>query len=247
MPKHLAFVCAMPMELAPLTKRLSLRRSRIGSLDVRVGSLAGRPVAAIVTGMGPGLATRGMERLLDAVEVERVVVVGITGAVDDETPLGTLVLPERVVDSATGTGYRPERLGSGEPRGTMWTTDGLTTDQAVLADLRAAGVVSLDMETAAIAAVCERRRIPWSVFRVLSNHATDGSVTEEVFRLSNQDGSPNPTAIAAYLVRHPGRIPTLARLARTSKLATERAAAAAIDAVTVARGAGSPHPSPEGS
>ncbi len=24
MPKHLAFVCAMPMELAPLTKKLSL-------------------------------------------------------------------------------------------------------------------------------------------------------------------------------------------------------------------------------
>ncbi len=106
-------------------------------------------MAAIVTGMGPALATEGLERLVGAIEVERVVVVGITGAVDDETPLGTLVLPELVVDAATGVGYRPERLGSGEPQGTMWTTDGLTTDQGVVADLRAAGVVSLDMETAA--------------------------------------------------------------------------------------------------
>jgi len=114
-------------------------------------------------------------------------------------------------------------------------------------DLRAAGVVALDMETAAIAGVCGHRGIPWSVFRVLSDRATDGSVTEEVFRLSNQDGSPNPTAIAAYLVRHPGHIPTLARLARSSKLATERAASAAIDAVTAAHGAGGPHPTPEGS
>ncbi len=199
-----------------------------------------------MTGMGPALATEGLERLADAVEVERVVVVGITGAVDDETPLGTLVLPELVVDAATGVSYRPERLGSGEPYGTMWTTDGLTTDQGVVADLRAAGVVSLDMETAAIAAVCERRGIPWSVFRVISDRATDGSVTEEVFRLSNQDGSPNPTSIAAYLVKHPGRIPTLARLARSAKLATERAASAAIDAVTCAPGAEGPHPSPEG-
>ena len=33
----------------------------------------------------------------------------------------------------------------------MWTTDTLTTDLDVLAELRAQGVVSLDMETAAIA------------------------------------------------------------------------------------------------
>ncbi len=81
---------------------------------------------------------------------------------------------------------------------------------------------------------------------MISDRATDGSVTEEVFRLSNQDGSPNPTSIAAFVVKHPGRIPTLARLARSAKLATERAASAAIDAATCAAGADGPHPSPEG-
>src|SRR5262249_45010964 len=94
----IAFVCAMPMELKPLAKKLALRKTALGGVDVRAGSLAGRDVVAIATGMGTQLATRATERLLDAVDVERVVVFGITGAVDNETPIGTLILPEVVVD-----------------------------------------------------------------------------------------------------------------------------------------------------
>ena len=87
------------------------------------------------------------------------------------------------------------------------------------------------METAAIAEVCERQAIPWSVFRTISDRATDGSVNEEVFRLSNQDGSPNAKAIAAYVAKHPGRLPAMARMAKDAKLATELAAEAAVAAV----------------
>ena len=90
--------------------------------------------------------------------------------------------------------------------------------------------MSLDMETAAIAECLRARGIPWSVFRVISDRATDGSVDEEVFRLSNQDGTPNAAAVARYFAKHPGRIPRMARLAKGAKLATERAADAAIRA-----------------
>jgi nucleoside phosphorylase len=112
----------------------------------------------------------------------------------------------------------------------MWTTDELITDADLIAGLRARGVVSLDMETAAIAEECEGRGIPWSVFRVISDRATDGSIDEEVFHLSNQDGTPNGQAVARYFVRHPGRIPRMVRLARGAKLATHAAAEAALRA-----------------
>jgi adenosylhomocysteine nucleosidase len=91
-------------------------------------------------------------------------------------------------------------------------------------------VVSLDMETAAIADSCERRGIPWSVFRVISDRASDGSVDEEVFKMSNQDGSPNGKAVARYFLRHPHHIPQMAKLAKGARLATEAAADAAIKA-----------------
>jgi adenosylhomocysteine nucleosidase len=228
----------MPMELKPLVRKLALRKTAVGDVKAYSGTLGGREVVAVVTGMGTKLATDATEGLLNAFEVERVVVFGITGAVENDTPIGTLVLPEVVVDSATGSEHRPAPLGDGTPHGKMWTTDELNTDLDVIAGLRADGVVSLDMETAAIAESCERRGIPWSVFRVISDRATDGSVDEEVFHLSNQDGTPNPRAIARYFLLHPQRIPRMAKLAKGAKLATETAADAAIRACsTIPEGA----------
>lgn len=232
MPATVAFVVAMPMELTPLTRALGLQRSTEHASPTYVGRLGRRPVVGVVTGMGTALATAGVDRLLDATDVERVVVVGITGALDDETPIGTLIRPEQVVDGASGTHYRPDPLGEEAPRGKMWTSDTLILDPTTLARLRSEGVVSLDMETAAVAAVCQRRGIPWSVVRAISDRATDGSVDEEVFRLSNQDGTPNGRAVASFVLRHPGRVPAMARMAKSARLATERAAAAAVTAVS---------------
>jgi len=225
-----AFVCAMPIELQPLVRLLTLTETEINGVPMHAGVLDGRPVVAIVTGMGTDLATRGTARLLDAVEVRWVLVVGITGALESETPIGALVLPEVVVNSETGSEHRPTHLGDGVPRGTMWTTNGLTTDLDELARLRDRGVVSLDMETAAIAAICEARGIPWSVFRVISDRANDGSVDQEVFHLSNQDGTPNPAAIEKYMADHPERLALMAEMAENAKLATRAAAEAAIRA-----------------
>ena len=225
-----AFICAMPMELVPLTKRLGLRKEVVEGVPMRAGTLGDRRIVGIVTGMGTQLATEGTERLLGAITPDRVVVVGITGAVDDETPIGALILPERVVHSETGAEHKPTPLGEGTAHGTMWTTNVMTPPEELPA-LRAKGVVALDMETAAIALQCEQRGIPWSVFRAVSDRATDASLDDEVFRLANQDGTANPGKIARYLVKHPGAIPGLARLAKGANLARNRAAEAAIAAV----------------
>lgn len=224
----IAFVCAMPIELRPLRRRLRLRRSGIGY----AGRVGDRELIAMVTGMGGALARAATVQLLDAVDVEWVIVVGVTGAIENETPIGTLVLPELVIDGADGSQHRPTPLPLGNAHGTMWTTDELILDPAQHADLRARGVISLDMETAAVAEVCEERGVPWSVVRAISDRASDGSVDAEVFGLSHQDGTVNITAVARYLVRHPRAVPRLVRLARGSKLATERAADAAIRAVS---------------
>jgi adenosylhomocysteine nucleosidase len=227
---RLAFISAMPMELKPLVKKLGLQKETVGDVEVHTGALDGRAVVAIYTGMGTDLATKSTEALLDAVDVDRVIVHGITGALENETPIGALIVPEVVVHSETGAEHRPDQLGGIAPKGTMWTTNVLITGRDQLAALRGRGVVSLDMETAAIAESCERRDIPWSVFRVISDRASDGSVDEEVFKMSNQDGSPNPAAVAKYFLRHPNHVGRMAKLAKGAKLATEAAADAAIEA-----------------
>jgi nucleoside phosphorylase len=228
--RRVAFVCAMPIELEPLVRMLSLDESEIDGGSFHTGAFEGRPVVAVVTGMGTELAAAGMTRLLARFDVAWVLVVGITGALESETPIGTLVLPEVVKNSETGAMFRPAVIGDATHHGTMWTTNGLTTDAADLARLRAEGVISLDMETAAIAEICQARGIPWSVFRVISDRANDGTVDEEVFRLSNQDGTPNHSAIERYMAEHPDRLPLLAEMAANASLATRTAAEAAIRA-----------------
>ena len=226
----IAFVCAMPMELAPLVPLLGLTETEVNDTLVHTGTLDGRQVVAVVTGMGTKLAAEGTTRLLNTVDVRWVLVVGITGALESETPIGTLVWPEIVLNSETGKEFRPTPLGDRVAHGTMWTTNGLTTNPDDLVRLRGEGVVSLDMETAAIAEVCAARNIPWTVFRAISDRANDGTVDEEVFHLSNQDGTPDPVAIEKYLAQHPERLAVLAQMGENAALATRTAAEAAIAA-----------------
>ena len=227
--RPIAFVCAMPVEMKAIAQQLSLSRTQRDGVDLRVGRLGDREVVAIVTGMGTALAGAATRRLLDVVDVERVVVAGISGGVDDVTPIGTVVVPEVVVNSNSGAEHRPTPLGDHTPRGTLWTTD-VMASPTELAGLRARGVVALDMETAAVAGACEERGVTWSVIRVISDGPAD-EVDDEVFRLSNQDGTPNVANIVRYVVRRPGRVPRLVRMGRNVQMATGRAAEVAIAAL----------------
>ena len=229
-PGPIAFVTAMPMELRPFTKRLGLTKTTIAGRPAARGSLDGRLVLGIVSGIGTALATSAVEDLLAAEAPASIVMVGNAGAVDDETPIGTVIIPERVVDAATRRSHTPAPLPGRPPRGVLWTTDAITTAPELPA-LRADGVVALDMETSAVAAVCEREGVPWSSVRAISDRATNGSVDDAVLHLSRADGTPDLGAALRYVLRHPGRIPTLVRLGRGSSLAATRAADAAIAAV----------------
>lgn len=223
----IAFFCAMPAEVKPLVRMLRLERGPIGASRGWVGWLGGRRVLAVVSGMGTELADAATRRLLDAEAVALLVVVGISGGVDDETPIGTVIRPEVVIDSASGREVRPLTLG-GAAHGALWTTDVLTPAEQ-LVDLRARGVVALDMETAAVGAACEERGVAWTAVRALSDRPAD-QVDDEVFSLSNRDGTPNLGRVVRYVARHPGRVPALARMGRNLKSATERAADAAVSA-----------------
>ena len=64
----IALICAMPMELSPLTKKLKLAKQTRNGVKMRVGELGNDEVVAIHTGMGPDLAHDSTEALLDAID-----------------------------------------------------------------------------------------------------------------------------------------------------------------------------------
>ena len=227
--RRVAFLAPMPLELRPLVRPLGLGRPGAGGL--RAGALGRTAVVAAVTGIGPRAAERAAERVLTAGAVDHVVVVGIAGGIGPRVAVGDLVVPERVLDLATGAEHRPSALGDAPARGVLVTSEGLLTDRDAFARLERRGALAIDMETAAVAAVCERRGCPWSVFRGISDRADDGSIDPAVFGLAAPDGGPDLPALARFLLHQPWRIPQLVRLGRDSRLAARTAAAAALRAV----------------
>jgi nucleoside phosphorylase len=233
----LAFVCAMPMELKPLTKRLGLVKGEIGGVALRTGTLDGHPVVGFSTGMGTKLAAEHIDRLLAAVRPERVVVFGITGAVENQTPIGTVMMPALVIDHDTGRTHEHLPPGGEVTKGALWTTN-IITPPSDLPGLVEQGVIALDMETAAMAQSCEREGVPWSVHRAISDHPSD-DIDQEAFQVMNMDGTLNLGKAVRYFARHPIKSLGMAKLAKSGKLATENAADAAIAA---ARAAQAEHP-----
>jgi nucleoside phosphorylase len=221
----------MPRELRPLFPLLNLVRSDRPELALFRGAAGRSEVVATLTGVGMDAGARCASRVLDATSPDHLVVVGIAGGIGRSVRVGDLVVPELVLNLESGERLRPTPTGGRPPRGTLASSDTLLETPEQARRLEAQGVVAIDMETAAIAAVCERRGCPWSVFRAVSDRADDGTTDAAVLALLEPDGSPNLAAAARFVVTRPQRIPQLVRLALGARAATRAAAAAAASAL----------------
>jgi len=224
---RVALLAPMQQELAPLVRRLRLERDG-GSAARFVGRYGPLDLLAVRIGIGTEAAAQATTALLDEGGIDRVMVVGIAGGVDAEQPIGANIDPELVVDAASGRAFHPLSFGAETPHGRLLTSDRLVTDLDEAERLRQQGVVGLDMETAAVAAVCEARSCPWSVFRAISDRVTDGTTDPAILALAGADGRGDVRALVRFLASRPGRIVDLVRLARGTRRAVEAAAVAAI-------------------
>ena len=189
-------------------------------------------VASAIVGIGPDRAEHGLRRALDErSDIEHVVIIGIAGGVGEQVHIGDLVVPATVIDGRTGAELRPQPLGAHVARHALHTSGRFITDRDELDALAARGVVALDMETAAVGAVCEERGLRWSVLRAISDHVDHLPVDPAVLGLTSHDGAPRPAAVARYLVTRPHRIPGLIRVARGTQRAYATSTGALVDAL----------------
>jgi nucleoside phosphorylase len=193
---------------------------------------AGRAeVVAGLTGIGMRAGAEAAARVLEATSPDHLVVVGIAGGIGGSVAVGDLLVPDLVLNLDTGESLHPTPLGDPPQRGALASSDQLLAAAEEVERLKERGVVAIDMETAAIAAVCESRGCPWSVFRAISDRADDGTTDAAVLALTHSDGSPNLVAVARFVLTQPHRIPQLVRLGRGVKAATRAAASAAFAAL----------------
>lgn len=223
----------MRSELRPVVRALSARRDRGAGTLLYRARRNGRDVVAAPLGVGPAAARRATSDLLDRLGpgVEHVVVSGIAGGLDPAARVGTVLVPEVVIDLESERELRPAGLGDRRPAGTVATTAELIVDPVRLEGLMARGVTALDMETAGVGAVCDERGIPWTAFRAVSDRPDDGLVDGSIFSLLNEDGTADVGAGIRFALSHPRRLPGLVRLARDSGAGCRLAARAAVEAL----------------
>ena len=222
----------MPSELRPVVKAFGLTKGRSGDLEGHIGTAGGADVVATTTGIGIDLATAAVGRMLDRAGVAHVAVVGIAGGIGPTVAIGDLVIPSVVSDFPDRRGFTPAPLGDLTPSGEIVSSDEYGYPPETLAAFIDSGVVAVDMETVAVAAVCEARGVPWSAIRAVSDRADDDTVDIATLTTVNPDGSPKVGAALRHVLAHPGKIPRLARLARNATAAATTAARTAARAVT---------------
>ena len=224
---RVGMLAPMQPELAPIVRRLEM--SDAGTY-CRGATTDGVEVVAMLTNIGMANGAAAAKRIIEH-GVDHVMVVGIAGGVDQNLlQIGDVIVPEVVVRRSSQRAVRPTFVGDIVPRGTLSCGDDLITDPAALALMAGDGIIAVDMETAAVAEVCEDANVPWSVFRGISDFAGEGLIDAALFALTNPDGTADRAAVAKYLEANPDRLDVLKRLASDTEKATEAAAAAAIAA-----------------
>jgi adenosylhomocysteine nucleosidase len=252
-----AVVAAMPEEMAPLRARVTeARPARCPSGELTLGHLRGRPVALLVTGDGARNARQGMAALLGALRVDRLLAIGVAGALSPDLGPGAMVIGERVLDTAaSGDGDAGlladralvERIASilAARAAVVVTSDRIADSvaekqrlllRAARAGGQAASVVPavVDLESAAYAGAAARAGIPWLVLRAVSDTAGE-ALPALLNRSRDEGGAVRRTSVVRGLLGDPSALPVLLSLRRRVRDGAETLARA-VEAVLPAWG-----------
>ncbi len=230
--RHVVVLAPMPLEMDAIVTAFGLRAT-----DAEGASATGRvgraDVTALHIGMGPALTRAATERLFDESTpgwgpVDHVMIAGICGGLDPDLEVGTLVNPEIVMEHTSGASYRHTPPGDAPQAGTLITTEGVSLDAELSARFFEDGCLGVDMESSAVAEVCEAKGCEWSVYRCIGDRHFDGLLDERIVALANPDGSGNMADIERLLASEPDLVAKLERLSHDSALAARRAAEAAV-------------------
>lgn len=165
-------------------------------------------VVVCVSGVGRVAARAAAVKLLDEVKPTRVIAAGFCGALAPDLRVGDVVTSPHIV-----------------------TADRLVTTPATKAQLRAeSGADAVDMESAAVEAVCRDRGTSFRAVRAVSDTA-DAALSPELVKLLS-GGSVSVSRAVAALLRRPALLGEFRRLGRDTAVAARTLAAALVQYIS---------------
>jgi adenosylhomocysteine nucleosidase len=220
---HLLVCFALKEEAAPFQKMAS------GRMDV----------AILITGIGRKNAEKSVREFLANNSPELVLTCGFAGGLNPDLKPGEVVFETAFPGSSrresaqtergekmepTHVGCYEELIAAGAKPAKFFCADRIATTAAEKKKLRAeTGADAVEMESAAIHAVCRERGIPWATVRVISDTANE-DLPLDFNVLAKPDMNLNYGKLALAILKSPGKIGALLKLQRKTRLAAERLA-----------------------
>lgn len=199
---------AMPQECRDFVRRLARVKATDGGWE---GEWHGKAVTVVLTGMGHRAATEAARRAVERLQPSLVISSGFAGGLGARLATGDLISGANFSDPTT-LDLLPPQVQKVQLFSSPVALDSPEAKRAAHAQSEADAV---DMETAAISAVCHAAGRPLLSLRVISD-ADDESLPLPSAVTYDLEGQRIRTfAIVAYLLTHPAAIPRLIRFVRS--------------------------------
>ena len=198
------------------------------------GQYNGKPMVLVVTGMGRQRAEEGIGAVLTHLPVTAVISIGFSGALTRQLQVGDLVLASELMGltGPGGDGIEPTTYQADQGllrtatevlqtaqlhmvAGPTVTAPRIITTPAAKKEMSGqTGAVAVDMESYWVARAVANRGIPFLAIRAISD--TQEESLSFLHEILDEEGNPGARRLAAHLVRKPGSLIALARLARNA-------------------------------
>jgi adenosylhomocysteine nucleosidase len=200
----IALSFALPEESRGIVRRLAgASRSGPAALPVIAGTLAGREVVVVHSGMGMVSAAARLGGFLEAHAPSALIASGFGGGLSEELQVGEIVVARNFSDCSLLDAIEPLAARTG----TLITTEKVIESALQKKDLaRHTGAIAVDMETAAIHRVCKARGIPMLAVRAISDTAGQDLPVPAAIWFDAERQRPRPLPLLLHLAVHPGRI-----------------------------------------
>lgn len=165
--RRIVVISALQSEVSPLVSGWS--RESLVSGGKAISCFASNDVVAAAGGIGAQSSEQAARVLVERYRPELLISAGFAGSLIEDLKTGSIVVPEVVIDAATGTQYRCEPLALGELQGV------LVTDVDVAGKHAKAGLAHkfhasiVDMEAAGVARVAREKGIAFCCVKAISD------------------------------------------------------------------------------
>jgi adenosylhomocysteine nucleosidase len=175
-------------------------------------------ITILLTGIGRQNAEKSLREFLATNSPNLVLTCGFAGGLNPDLKLGDIIF------ETSDETLRAKLLGAGVTPSKIFCADRIATTVAEKKKLRAeTGADAVEMESAAIHAVCREHEIPCATVRVISDTAGE-DLPLDFNALSKPDKNLDYGKLFLAIARSPGKIGALMQLQKKTKFAAEQLA-----------------------